>query len=990
MINCFGLVYTHLQIMKSHPVTIRSEGNKKRRQVCYFLTNLAILPAPTIFNPQSISRLISVYWVPNLLFLFSFQAEHEVIQKIIPEQLPAKTKGKKEEPERTPATASEAKSSKPVAAPSKPMVIKALNVANVSLTKLQPPKVVAKAAPKDPEKEERERIRALAAAARLSAMGGAAAPQRQSKPIATPAVKQVKTLDEYMAERSVRNSSFGSGSRLERVSSTTSSLPSSSTPAINAWSRANSRGASFTNPLISAQSIDSTPGTPGRKSAMSQSPTLEESFLPGAAAAAVPAANPPTPQGVWGSVAKRPPLSEETTPRTVETDDAAPEQHNNLESHAAGSNGDLDHAHLATAEPIIPGMTLVVPESDSSKLTKAQRKNLKRAEKKAAARVEETTSVVSATPSHPDAASFENPSSRVSEQEFPLVDAAGNELHAEECPGMRRNDFVEVPSTQHFNSMGGDGGDDFLAFGQLDSADLDATSQCMRCIVQRKLQTQIADLVGLGFPSDAATTAVANCGGNLELAVMVLLGGESALPPGMGLGEAVDISEELAGMQYLQLQYNLVPGSIEAIVVDCDGDLTEVASHLQRRVWEEEADVHAMRDGTNGPQYGTAAGGPMSPSAARATTASTAHNAEQNGNSCNDMYSPGPFGLPSEIDWGQAATATAPIAMAPPTSTTTAAANGNSNGLNYSYGNDNSNSGGWNSLFGFDGASALSAVQDNSPFSSSPYTSGIGAPGAGAGASPHHGMPQQLSGNGNIPTRDQYIPTAQQAQQGHHPQQQHQSLFGGSFEALGFGTSPTYQQLEAQHAQHQQHSQQFAVSGSGGGSSLWSSGTAVNANGSFLGSPGGYNNNTSNFNMSMSNGNGNSYVSNDGNNFVGGGGHSYGMQHPQHAQQEMQYSNNGSLAPSSWSQPSHMDNNNNSLWTPLGPSMNGGVPGRGAVNGGHNFGSMEGQGVGNGSFPGSAAPQQQVGAVSGGVPGQNQYLMEDNQLNELMATLMCR
>ena len=163
------------------------------------------------------------------------QTEHETIQKIIPEQV-AKHKGKKEEPpapltgkDKKQATAA-AKEAKTKPATAKPVVIKALNVANVALTKLQPPRPVAHVVQKDPEKEERERIRAQVAAARQTAVGAAPAPQRPSKPIAAPAVKQIKTLDEYMAERG-GGSSLGVQSKLERLSSN-SSVPSTSTPAV--------------------------------------------------------------------------------------------------------------------------------------------------------------------------------------------------------------------------------------------------------------------------------------------------------------------------------------------------------------------------------------------------------------------------------------------------------------------------------------------------------------------------------------------------------------------------------------------------------------------------------------------------------------------------------------------------------------------------------------------------------------------------------------
>ena len=590
------------KIIKSHPVTIRSEGNKKRRQ-----------------------------------------ADVDNVQKVL--ATPAAS-GKEKH---IAAVSLKDSKGKPSSTAAKPMAIKALNVANLSLVKLPPPKSAAQLQI-EAEKAARDRLRAEIASQRS---GVPLPPRVVVKPVPASAPKELKTLDEYMAERSasstlltssMNNAVNNSSSKLERSTSSTSSAPSiqhprsSSTaaaaavpppPTVNAWAKTSFKGPPTTSGVNSVQSLESLPGTPdyqhhsithrnGTAAAAAAAAAAIPLFLqdvtsddsssfhgPSSARAGAGGSGGTPPQGAWGasgSGAGPSRLGAAATTTAAASlshfdedyhgSDDDDDDHNDVHHHHHGSAVATTIATTTTTDQNvhqpIPGMIIPAAEliADHSKLTKAQRKNLKRAEKKAAARNEDSCSLLSAAGSHHTApSSVDVPSSFASETEFPLSGTPAAASGAPPPGGM----------TSHLinnNNNSGGGGDEYVST-TLHPDDTDITSQCMRSLVQRKLQTQVIELMSLGFSAEGASTAVLRCCGHFEAAVALLLapdttsgssGSSSSTTTvhGIPIPDAVDISEELAAVQMLHRQYNVESSVVEMAVLECGGDLSAVVDHLNR------------------------------------------------------------------------------------------------------------------------------------------------------------------------------------------------------------------------------------------------------------------------------------------------------------------------------------------------------------------------------------------------------------------------
>lgn len=140
---------------------------------------------------------------------------------------------------------------------------------------------------------------------------------------------------------------------------------------------------------------------------------------------------------------------------------------------------------------------------DDSKLSRAQRKNQKRAERKAAAAAVTADrepapagSDDAASPSHAGSAPPSPPAAP--ETESPAAasagyDAAGAAAAAAAAP---------AGASPHLD---------------------EGLERCLHALVQHKLQAQVEGLTGLGFPPAAALAAVQQHGGNLEAALVQLL-----------------------------------------------------------------------------------------------------------------------------------------------------------------------------------------------------------------------------------------------------------------------------------------------------------------------------------------------------------------------------------------------------------------------------------------------------------------------------------
>jgi hypothetical protein len=436
------------------------------------------------------------------------------------------------------------------------------NVANTSITQLPPPKSAAQLA-KDVLTAERDRIRAQLGARAGGAAAGGPKPAAQPKAAAAaPRERQVRTLEEYEAERA--GSSNSSASRLGRAGSPASSAAAApeaaaAAPAANAWARARAgSGASLGDPSEWSQAPSSRADTPvgGHPPA------------PAAAAAAL------QPQGAWAQKQAAAGVLAASLP-------AAPRPG----AGAAAAVGDTEPVDPATAARV-PGMDS--PPADrgaAAPLTKAQRKNAKRAEKKAAA---------GARPEDDDADAPELGSlysalpdvSPLADPQFTVADAAAVLEGA--APG------------------GGGGGGSGPAAAGPSALPVDMFDQCLQLVVQHRLQAQVAQLEAVGFAGGAAVAAVRAAGGDLAAAV------EALLSPGVGAwggaGERdVDVSAELGVLRALRERYRLPAGVVEAVVVDCSGDLVATAALLAEQCEEQPATPPAPH--YHDPQQYAAGGG---------------------------------------------------------------------------------------------------------------------------------------------------------------------------------------------------------------------------------------------------------------------------------------------------------------------------------------------------------------------------------------------
>lgn len=191
------------------------------------------------------------------------------------------------------------------------------------------------------------------------------------------------------------------------------------------------------------------------------------------------------------------------------------------------------------------------------KLTKAQRKNARRAVKKA-------------RPADEAGSDCDHGSLADSEH-------GDGELGNAPCNACRMHSAYAQPLPQPLPL--GDAAAD--AAGGADSPD-----RCLSLMVAHKLQHQVDQLTGLGFPPAGAMAAVQRHAGNLEAAVACLLeqamGVQDGTVPTTTPGE-VDLSEELCALRTLQARYGLAPDVLEAMTVEAGGDVDAVGAELERQ-----------------------------------------------------------------------------------------------------------------------------------------------------------------------------------------------------------------------------------------------------------------------------------------------------------------------------------------------------------------------------------------------------------------------
>ncbi|KAG7671376.1 hypothetical protein KSW81_003514 [Nannochloris sp. 'desiccata'] len=763
------------KITKSHPVTIRSEGNKKRRQ-----------------------------------------AELESLQKIKDSSPPAASikSDKKSAAGASSSSPSHAgaavaggsKRGKPV--PTKPVIIRALNVANARLTNLPPPKTAAELQ-REALQAARDKLRAEIAATNKQLLSSGtsfsssstvtASANRSTKPgggaSSSPAIKQVMTLDEYMAARSASNASAGGVGRAlatqklndtTRSSSAASSAPSaaaasgggsSSRPSTfnNAWSRMTSLGDQPAATFPSTQSVESFPETPGRE-------MLSSSYAPSEEYAPAPAAYAgPMPTAVRAPVAVRVPVTSVTAVTAPSTGPGT--AGTTPRAGATPSAGATPTAAAAATglsfsfKEIIPGMI------DHSKLTKAQRKNLKRAEKKAAARLEETCSLVSCATTGATAEGEDHHHLHSHHQFVVHEEEDDEDASHQHALNMDTNNYLgETPPLQPTSPVHGStssGGDTARSSGG------GMSQESLECLVQYKLNKTIALLVNMGFNYEASARTAIACGGDVHSAMQDLLvaesGADSVYPP--GAETPVDISEELTTVQLLNQRYGGVfsPAALDAVIVQCLGNLGEVVTRLQIQAQNLKVQQQQQQFGhgqryRQGLFYSTSATNKLSDTT---RLAPASHGTASNGDGLGSLFGD-TFGLPDELTWGQSASQH-PAACS---------------------------SDEWNSLLGGGGRG-----ESGSLFGTNATTAG------------------QL-GSGAVTTNQQNLPS-----------QQH-SLFGTS-PGLGLGfsssLSPSYQQHQYQQSapqlmpgisQQQHHHQQQQ----GVGSSNFSSNTVLHGGGTMWGS----------------------------------------------------------------------------------------------------------------------------------------------------------
>jgi hypothetical protein len=288
---------------------------------------------------------------------------------------------------------------------------------------------------------------------------------------------------------------------------------------------------------------------------------------------------------------------------------------------------------------------------DHSKLTKAQRKNLKRAEKKAAARLEETCSLVScATGATRDG----DDHLHLSHHSQFVVHGEDESDASQHLLNMTTNNYLgETPplhpaSPINGSTSSGDGGD--TARGHNNSNSISQAS--LECLVQYKLTKTVATLVKLGFNYEASAKTAIACGGDVHSAMQDLLvaetGAESVYPPGSET--PVDISEEITTVQLLKQRYGRImsPPALDAVIVQCMGNLEEVTMRLQMqdRSIKEHQQYQEMQQRDQQQQQGFGYG-----TTAAAAPGSGCGNSNSNVGSLFGTD----FGLPDELTWGQSA-----------------------------------------------------------------------------------------------------------------------------------------------------------------------------------------------------------------------------------------------------------------------------------------------------------------------------------------------
>ena len=439
------------------------------------------------------------------------------------------------------------------------------NVANTSITSLAPPKTQAQA-----QKE------ALAAAARslksqiagraggsalhptgaagADAGAGARPPSAAAAAVAGGARREVKTLDEYLAGRSA------SSSALDRAASSASSSSAALAPAptpSSAWgrSRASSVGslgdAALGAPVLGSDDAFPPPGG-GSGGSAGRPPLPPRAGSASAFTGPMPAAA-PGPQGAW---ALRPGESSAASMASSLASGVPPA------GAGAGAAAGAGAVPFADTSKSIPGL------DGPEKLTKAQRKNLRRAERK---HQKEEGEAAAAAAAQVAAEAATHPADAASSVCSPEAAAAA----------------VAEPASA-FEALGAgpagmlDADDLGPAASASASAAMAAYECCIQLLAQHKLQSLVEELQRFGFPALACVAAVRTHGGNIEGALAALIeGATGAGEGGVGGGATappaaaeLDLSQELAALHSLAGRYGLMPDAVQALVVECRGDLS--------------------------------------------------------------------------------------------------------------------------------------------------------------------------------------------------------------------------------------------------------------------------------------------------------------------------------------------------------------------------------------------------------------------------------
>eukprot|EP00887_Chlorella_sp_A99_P007317 scaffold2.g7317.t1 len=597
------------KVLKSHPVMIRSEANKKRRQ-----------------------------------------AELEHLQHVQARAAAEEGKGKKA------AKKGEGEAPAPVAKGRKEdkgkkgAAIRALNVANTSLTSLAPPKSAAQVQKEQLAAAARSLKDQIAARAGGGAGGGAASTSSSrlasaagssgrlapagSGRLSAAGSREVKTLEEYLAERS--------GGGLERAASSAASSSGAgggggpaAAPAASAWgrSRASSQGSLGQDDggtAVALASDDAFPPPPGAGGAPGRPP------LPPRAGPA-PVAAPSAPQGAWAAR----PAESSSSSASAGAGSLAPAAAGAGAAALLGGGGGHDAASIPGMEP---------PPGEAARLSKAQRKNLKRAERKAqAARHGGADDALSPRGTPPPlAAELPAPAAALAAD---ASSAAGSEYSA---VGSSTPAAELEGSPSSAAAVGAEG--------------LLAQDRCMQLLVQHKLQTQVDQLQQLGFAPAACLAAVQAHGGSLEGAIAALLEaatGVRGADGGPGLGAAlglapappeVDLTEELGRVHGLVARYGLPLGAVEALVVEYCGDLdsAERALGVQAAAAAGAAPhtAPAPLQGGSDSRFGDAGrGAPAAPSGLAAPLSLGGAEALSTP-SAGSLFGPPPTAVPSASGWG--------------------------------------------------------------------------------------------------------------------------------------------------------------------------------------------------------------------------------------------------------------------------------------------------------------------------------------------------